>query len=138
TRRGSSRPNRVQPCAGLWHLAGCSSRAALLSAPVDDEAAIELAYGRHTRMPHHQRQLTGEEVQNLVHTGLTEGRKPPDVGPADANAFGPEGKGLEDVGTAPNPAVDEHRHLALYRVHDFRETFDRGASTLLRAPPVVR
>src|SRR5215831_1082175 len=110
----------------------------LLSSPVDDEAAIDLAHGRHTRMPHHQRELTSEEVEHLVHTRLAEGCEPPDVWPANADGFGPEGEGLEDVGTSPNPAVDENRHLALYRVHDFRETFDRRAPALLRSPPVVR
>jgi hypothetical protein len=47
----------------------------------------------------------------------------------------PEGEGLENIGTPPNPTVDEHRHLALSRVDDFWQTFDRRAPTFLRLPP---
>ena len=89
-------------------------------------------------MPHHQHELSSEDVEDLVDPGLAKGGQPPDVRPSDANASGAEGKGLEDIGAPPESAVDENRQLALDPVDDFREALDRASHTLLRSPAVVR
>src|SRR5207302_29428 len=88
------------------------------------------AAGRHTH--------PGEELGYVVEgTLLLEGAQATEVGPADAHRARAQGQALDEVGAAPESAVDQYRDAAAHGFDDLGQGVDGGAAAVLAARAVV-
>ena len=81
--------------------------------------------------------LASQNRQHRLDPWLTEGGEPPHVGPSNAHCTCTEREGLEDVGAAPEAAVDEHRNAPCHALNHFREALDCAAAAIFRTAAVV-
>ena len=87
---------------------------------------------------HRKHQFDLEDIEDFFDACLSESRHAPDIGSADQDGVRAHGESLEDIGSAPEPAVYQHRHATLRGVHDLPEAFDGAAAARVCAASVVR
>src|SRR6188472_4188040 len=75
---------------------------------------------RRADLLHHGVSFGTEQFQHPLDAGLAEGAKTPDIGPTDADRVRADAQCLDDVGTATEAAVDDHRDAAFHGVEDLR------------------
>src|SRR2546430_16112704 len=86
---------------------------------------------------HRGMQLGAQELEHAIDAGLDEGAQSPEVRPADAHRARAEREALDDVGAAPEPAVDQHRDAAAHGFDDLGQGVDGGAAAVLAARAVA-
>src|SRR5437879_6208139 len=101
------------------------------------ERRRELPERAHAALLHRRLQLGAQELEHALDAGLAEGAQAPEVRPADAHRARAEREALDDVGAAPEPAVDQHRDAAAHGFDDLGQGVDGGAAAVLAARAVV-
>ena len=81
------------------------------------EVAGDLGHGGHSREGHREVELGEQVLEHGAHAVGAGQRQAVDVGPAHADGRGPERQCGDDVGTAADAAVHQHRHPAVDPVH---------------------
>ena len=69
--------------------------------------------------------LGAEQLEHPSGALLAVDGEPPEGRPADEDGPGAQGERLQDVGAAPDPAVDEHLDPAVDRLDDLGQRVDR-------------
>src|SRR5205807_659142 len=89
----------------------------------------ELGYvvqGTHAALLHRRLQFDAQELEHALDAGLPERAQAPEVGPADAHRARAEGQALDEVGAAPESAVDQYRDAAAHGFDDLGQGIDGG------------
>src|SRR5437660_5665610 len=81
--------------------------------------------------------LEPQEFERTFDSGLAESTETPQIRSADADALGAHAERLDDVGTAAEPGIDQHRHRPR-DLDDLSQRLDRGAAVVIGAPAMVR
>src|SRR5207302_1540206 len=89
-------------------------------------------------LPHDEVDLAAEDVDDLF-----DARNSADDGavkgwPAEEHELGAEAEGDEDIGAAPDPAVEHHRHLVADRRLDRGQSLERSRRLIELAAAMVR
>src|SRR3990172_8509342 len=92
----------------------------------------------HSREPHRESELLLQNIEDRFDPGLPKGGESPEVGPSDRDGIRSQSERFEDVGAAPESAVDEDRDASAHGLHHLGERFDGAAGALLPSPAVVR
>src|SRR6266513_3365774 len=90
------------------------SKAAPRSGRPAHERRRELPERAHAALLHRRLQFDAQELEHALDAGLPERAQAPEVGPADAHRALAEGQALDEVGAAPESAVDQYRDAAAH------------------------
>jgi hypothetical protein len=82
-------------------------------------------------------QFARVDVDYCFDAFLTKRRQASTLWPANSHGRRTERQCLENVGSAPNSAVHEYRHFALYRSNNLRNAIDGCTQRLLVAATMV-
>src|SRR5262249_36544576 len=87
---------------------------------------------------HHGVGFRAQQLEHALDAALAEGAKTPDIGPPDAYGLRADAQRFDDIGAAPEAAVDDDRDAPVHRLDDFRQRVDGRAAGVLAAGAVVR
>jgi hypothetical protein len=87
---------------------------------------------------HRDLELAAQDGQHGFDAVLSEGAKPPDVGTTNASRGGAEGRGLENVGAAPESTVADDGDATLDPCDNLGEGRDGGPARVLGSSTVIR
>ena len=73
---------------------------------------------------HGQPQLGLKNLENALHAGRAVSSQSPALRPAYANRRGAQRQRLQNVASAPEPAIDQDWHLALDGIDDFGQDLE--------------
>src|SRR5476651_557836 len=88
-------------------------------------------------LSHDVSQLSVENVDDLLHAALAEGRQSPNLRTPDADGRGAEREGLEYIGSAPDASVQKYRYAAANSRRNLGKTLQRGSQRFFVAAAVI-
>src|SRR5580692_7898510 len=88
-------------------------------------------------LTHDVHEFAVEDIEHALYPALPKCRESPDLRTTDPYAGSAEGEGLEDVGAAPDAAIQKNRRASAHRISDLRQAFQRGAQRFFIASAVV-
>ncbi len=129
------RLNRVAPAA-------CTSRASRrgTSAPIGSSSLPNCDGSRRDSdgpCAPSPAQFPLHDLHDFLHAGNPESRKPPTRDAPNANRLRAQGQRLENVGSAAESAVNQHRNPPSHGIHNLGEHFRRASAVAPRAATVV-
>src|SRR6266542_4921760 len=105
---------------------------------IPQEIGAELTEARTADLAHHQVDLAAEDVDRLLDPGQPAGDRAVQGRPAKEAELRAEAPRDQDVGAAPDAAVEHHRHPVADRGLDRRQHLERGRRLVELAPAMVR
>src|ERR1700733_9282871 len=118
---------------GLWR----AERTIVSPRAIEKEAPIELAHSVPAAEREHAVDLAPEEFERPEDAILPGAGDAPKVRAADQNRAGAERQRLDDIDSAPEAAVDQHRRFAADRVHDAGKRADGGDRAVELTPAMI-
>src|SRR5207237_3007600 len=140
--RSTARSTGHQLRCGRWCNPPATERAEPVSAvlrPIlaPQEVGAELVEARAADLAHDEIDFAAEDVDHLI-----DARNSADNGAvkrraAEEHELGAEAERDQDVGTAPDPTVEHHRHLIAHRRLDRRQSLERSRGPVELAAAMV-